>query len=384
MKLSKLQIAEYRQPFKVGFHSPQTHRRAAESIFLQFFFSNGCKAFGECAPRSYVTGESCHSVINVIQEVAAPLLFDADLESIEDVVAIIEKIERQCLSRGKNRFLSALAAIELALLDALGKRNRTHIANIIGRHPYGDVSRSVSIPFLPTDLIEKLFGRLQHLISIDSVKVLMKNDLQENLRRVSFVRSLIGSDMPIRIEANGKWSFQEALEQIEKLSVYDVVAIEEPIRAATPERLFQLRKRIDIEIILDESICSIDDAERMIMAQACDGLNLKLSKCGGLLKLMTIADYAQKNNLKCQLGTHVGEGPILDAAGLFAAYSHSVFNNYEGYSSLLFLDLNQEHEGLRGMKSKPLFQGPGLGVPIQSLSQIFDSSQAIEIKSTFG
>ena len=380
MKLSKLQLTEYRQPFKVGFHSPQTHRIAAESLFLELTFENGCQAYGECAPRAYVTGENCRTVTKVVQEIASPVLFEADLESFDDLVTILETIEKRCLSEAGGAFLSALAAIDLALLDALGKHRQVHIAEVTGRHPTRDVPRSISVPFLPTHQIEKLFVYLQHFISMDAVKILMKNDLQENVQRVAFIRSMIGPQIPIRIEANGKWSFQEALKHIEQMASFDILSIEEPIRGATPERLRELREMIDIDIILDESICSLEDAQKMAMSQACDGFNLKLSKCGGLLKLMAIADLAQQNGLKCQLGTHVGEGPILDAAGLYAASSHSAFNHYEGYSSLLFIDLNQDHERLQGMKRKPLFQGPGLGIPESSLAPIFDAPHALEIE----
>ena len=381
MKLSKLRLTEYRQPFRVGFHSPQTHRIAAESLFLELTYENGCRAYGECAPRPYVTGESCRTVTAVIQEIASPVLFDADLESLDDLVVILKTIEKRCVSEGGRPFLSALAAIDLALLDALGKHRQVHIADVIGRHPTREVPRSISVPFFPTDLIEKLFIYLQHFISMDAVKILMKNDLQENVQRVAFIRSMVGPQMPIRIEANGKWSLQEALRHIEQLSSFGILSIEEPIRAATPERLHQLRKMIDIDIILDESICSLEDAQKMTMSQACDGFNLKLSKCGGLLKLMTIADLAQENGLKCQLGTHVGEGPILDAAGVYAAASHPVFYHYEGYSSLLFIDLKQDHERLQGMKRKPLFQGPGFGVPEENLAPLLGASPALEIKA---
>lgn len=379
MKISKIQLMEYRKPFKVGFHSPQVHRRAAESIFLKLVFSNGRLAFGECAPRDYVTGENCQTVIEIIRDVFAPVLFDVDLASLEDVIATLEKIETYCFSCEKRPYLSALAAVDLALLDAIGQQTHSHISNVIGRQSGHKVTRSISVPFLPTDIIETLFNRLQNTIPFDAVKVLMKNDLEENVQRVAFIRGMIGPEMPLRIEANGKWSYREAIEHIDALLPFKITSIEEPIDEPKPERLRQLRNQIDIDIILDESVCSQEDAQKMLIAEACDGFNLKLSKCGGLLKLMAIADLAQENHLKCQLGTHVGEGPVLEAAGLYAASSHSVFNNYEGYSSLLFLDLSKETTCLRNLAKQPIFQGFGLGIDTQDIEPMFDSSHTIEL-----
>lgn len=379
MKISKIQLIEYRKPFKVGFHSPQVHRRAAESIFLKLVFSNGTLAFGECAPRDYVTGENCQTVIEVIQDIFAPVLFDVDIASLEDVIATLREIENNCLSDEKRPYLSALAAVDLALLDALGQQTRSHISKVIGRQSGHKVNRSISVPFLPTDIIETLFNRLQNTIPFDAVKVLMKNDLEENVHRVAFIRTMIGPQMPLRIEANGKWSYREAIEHIDALLPFKITSIEEPISEPKPERLRQLRNQIDIDIILDESVCSQEDAQKMLMADACDGFNLKLSKCGGLLRLMAIADLAQENNLKCQLGTHVGEGPVLEAAGLYAASSHVVFSNYEGYSSLLFIDLSEDTICLRNLAKAPIFKGSGLGINRQDIEPMFDSSNTIEL-----
>ena len=228
MKLSKIQILEYRRPFKVGFHSPQINRRAAESVLLKFTFSNGCVAFGEAAPREYVTGESCRTVIEVIRHTVAPLLFDAEIELLDDIVTLLTEVENQCLCNNKP-YLAALAAVDLGLLDALSKHRQTQITGILRRESSHQVDRSISIPFLPDRMIESLFKRLQSVITIDSVKVLMKSNLEENIQRVAFIRSLIGPNMPLRIEVNGKWSFQDALRHAEQLTPYRPSSIEEPI-----------------------------------------------------------------------------------------------------------------------------------------------------------
>jgi muconate cycloisomerase len=185
--------------------------------------------------------------------------------------------------------------------------------------------------------------------------------------------------MPLRIEANGKWSFDEALAHIETLAPYGVGAVEEPLQDAEPQRLRQLRERTGVDVILDESVCSLEEARKMTSAQACDGFNLKLSKCGGLLRMMALADFAQHSHLKCQLGTHVGEGPVLDAAGWYAAASHDIFHHYEGYSSLLFLDLNHDPQGWRAFTAPPAFDGFGLGIDTTDLEPLFDSPDSIDI-----
>ena len=68
MKIKEIGLYQYDEPFKLGFHSPQTLRSRAESIIVRLQFENGVSGYGECAPRTYVTGESCSTVVSVIKD----------------------------------------------------------------------------------------------------------------------------------------------------------------------------------------------------------------------------------------------------------------------------------------------------------------------------
>ena len=83
-------------------------------------------------------------------------------------------------------------------------------------------------------------------------------------------------------------------------------------------------------------MCSLDDAKKLIENEACDLLNIKISKCGGLVRSRRIAHFAQSQNIQCQIGAHVGETEILGAAGKYFAFTTQNLIYFEGCSFLLF------------------------------------------------
>jgi L-alanine-DL-glutamate epimerase-like enolase superfamily enzyme len=96
MKIVKIDLYQYNKPFKLGFHSPQTIRVRAESIIVRLEFENGISGYGESTPRTYVTGEDCSTVVQVIQNYFTSLLLSHEIHTIDDVESILNKLESEC------------------------------------------------------------------------------------------------------------------------------------------------------------------------------------------------------------------------------------------------------------------------------------------------
>ena len=121
MKIVKINVFQCNTTFKYPFHSPHIRRIKADSIVVEVQFENGISGYGESAPRPYVTGESCSSVVKTIKDHFAKLLFFHEINTLEDVEKILNILERECLDRNHIAYNSALGAIDIALLEALGK-----------------------------------------------------------------------------------------------------------------------------------------------------------------------------------------------------------------------------------------------------------------------
>src|SRR5205823_2850427 len=98
----------------------------------------------------------------------------------------------------------------------------------------------------------------------------------------------------------------------------------------------------------------------------CDLFNLRLSKCGGFIPSIRLAQLAKRHGLGYQLGCQVGETAILSAAGRHFATSVKGIRYLEGsYDRHLVLErLSKEDITFRRGGWAPMLVGSGLGVTI--------------------
>jgi muconate cycloisomerase len=105
--------------------------------------------------------------------------------------------------------------------------------------------------------------------------------------------------------------------------------VEQPVAREDVAGLARVRRAVATPIMADESIATLDDARRLLDAEACDLWNLRVGKCGGLLATLELARLAQAHGVGCQLGVLVGENGLLGAAGRLLAACHDAFQTLE-------------------------------------------------------
>ncbi len=100
--------------------------------------------------------------------------------------------------------------------------------------------------------------------------------------------------------------------------------------------------------------------------QTCDLFNLRLSKCGGYIPSLRLAQFARQHGLGYQLGCQVGETAILSAAGRHFASSVRDIRYVEGsYDRHLVKEALGTEDITFGWGGwAPALAGPGLGVAI--------------------
>ena len=335
MRISNLHVYQTRRPFEISFLSGQAFRTKSESVILRIDYETGISSYGESAPRSYVTGESLASVAGTIWDSFAPLLLHREIKTLKEVKNLLNELEGFCLERSIKSYNSALGAVDIALLDGLGQLEKKPVAFYLGPWLKNSIPCSVSIPLLPDEQIHQLFHRFRHY-PFRHVKVLLGEDLSWNADRLALLRSLFNGEVDLRIEVNGKWNFEQAMAHINILRKSGISAVEQPLPAHDLDGLRRFREASGFRVVADESFCTLSDARSLIENQACDVLNIKLSKCGGLLRSKAIADLAHSAHVSCQMGAHVGETEILTSAGRHFASTTDLVWVEGGYSFLLF------------------------------------------------
>ena len=173
--------------------------------------------------------------------------------------------------------------------------------------------------------------------------------------------------MDLRVDANEAWGMNECVERIQPLEPFGITSVEQPVPHEQVAGLAGIRKQLRTPIMLDESLCSTVDATRAVENQWCDLFNLRLSKCGGFIPTLRLAQFAKQNNIGYQLGCQVGESAILSAAGRHFATSVAGIRYCEGsYDRRLVFDWLTEEDITFGRGGHaPALVGCGLGVTVE-------------------
>jgi muconate cycloisomerase len=160
--------------------------------------------------------------------------------------------------------------------------------------------------------------------------VKIKVDADDPARLVNRVRNYIGDDIELRVDANCAWDRSNAEVFMKELANLGVVSVEQPLQADDIEGCARLRSLGIMNITLDESVHSITSIRKIAERKACDIVNVRVSKCGGIVGSMNVIKSAKKYGIDIQLGAHVGETCILSAAGAHLASGTRSFRWLEG------------------------------------------------------
>lgn len=336
MRIEQIALHHVRIPLRKPVKHASHTRHSTDNLLVNVQLSNGDTGWGEGVPREYVTGETI--------ETSSALLRRSDLRplqmpctSFEEAVRLAEQMslapipgdDRHCQGN------AARCALELAILDAYGRHFNRPVSDATrilapkvwqfqNRVQYSGVITSAR------GYKANIAAWAMRLYGFHHLKVKVGIPGYDDASRLRAIRKRVGQKMDIRVDANEAWSPAEALDRMRELEPAGISAVEQPLAHEEAGQLPALRSQIKIPIMLDESLCSMTDAERAIREGLCDIFNLRLSKCGGFTPSLRLAVMAREHGLACQLGCQVGETAILSAAGRHFAASVTGLRYLEG------------------------------------------------------
>ncbi len=389
LRIVELTALHVRIPLRKPVRHASHTRDSTDNVLVRCVLEDRTEGFGEGVPREYVTGESIESVIDLLRRSDVP----AQLESCGDFAAATKLAERLKLAAvpGDDRSCqgnAARCALELAVLDAYGKHFRQPVSEVTRLlapdlyrpEPwvrYSGAITSARAGWKIRAAMWRLWG-----YGFRQVKVKVGLPGQDDVARFNSIRKAwVARKLSLRVDANEAWSPSEAVERIRQLEPYGITSVEQPVPHSEAAGLAELRRQVRVPIMLDESLCSRIDAERAVEQQTCDLFNLRLSKCGGFIPTLRLAQFARQHGLGCQLGCQIGETAVLSAAGRHFAATVADLRHAEGsYDRHLVREaLGTKDITFRWGGWAPAFTEPGLGVTVdpQALQRVTIRKEAL-------
>jgi L-Ala-D/L-Glu epimerase / N-acetyl-D-glutamate racemase len=374
MKMKSLHLYRVSIPFKKPFRHAAHERSGTDNLVARVELEDGTAGYGEGLPREYVTGENVEGVILTLKGLDRKL-FLKDFRNFEEVVAFLETeiLSRKNLPSDRENN-TARSVLELGFLDAFGKafqKSLSEVAESLGGGEKSGGKRCSELRYdgvLSLALPSETFWSALRLrfFGFRRLKLKLDGEVDSSLRTLRWVRRAVGRSMDLRVDANGAWDLERATYLCRELAAFGISAVEQPLRHADLAEMKELKRRSPIPLMLDESLCTVSDAQKAIDEDLCDLFNIRLSKCGGFLNSLKIAGLAREKGLGYQLGCLVGETGILSAAGRQFAAADPGLRYLEGSYDRFLLRDNIVRKDISfgwGGRAKPL-TGYGLGVEV--------------------
>jgi L-alanine-DL-glutamate epimerase-like enolase superfamily enzyme len=188
--------------------------------------------------------------------------------------------------------------------------------------------------------------------------------LEEELRRLTAVRAAVGTSVAFMVDVNGRWTVDECLYALPRMTELGVTLLEQPIAKADEPGQAEVCRRSTIDIMADESVYSAADVSRLVRLRAASVANIGISKLGGLLRARECEGVARASGWRVAVGSVLEMG-VATAAGLHLAAA-VVDLPYPAYlTGPLKYDRDITSLDMRvydGTLSVP--NGPGLGVEV--------------------
>ena len=196
-------------------------------------------------------------------------------------------------------------------------------------------------------------------LKIDSV-----DDLPLDVARVRAVREAVGSDMNIRLDGNGVYTVPQAVKLCRHIEEFDIESLEQPVQAHNLKGMAEIRNKIGIPLMADESVETMRDALAVIEHRAADIIKLKISKCGGLGPSRRIADLCAAADIEVTVGNGFNTSLLATAELQLACSCAAILPAGEFIGPDKLLDDICETPMTIEDGAAILPKGPGLGVEI--------------------
>ena len=295
MRITKVERYPLCIPFQTPYKIATAYYSHQPIVIVKVYTDEEVVGFGEACPAYEFTGETLHTVKNILEERIAPSIVNQDPFDIEKITM---KMDEATVGNP-----SAKASIDMACYDIMGKATRRPVHKLIGGlfRDWLPVTGELGI----TDLEESL-KKCRHDVqqNVSVLKVKVGESFEKDLEKVKAIREALGPDIRIRLDANQGWKRPtKAIKVIKRLEKYNPEFVEQPISSWDFEGLSRIRRSVDTPIALDESVQSPFDAFRAISSEACDIISIKLMKSGGIWNALKINAIAESAGVSCHMGT---------------------------------------------------------------------------------
>ena len=292
-----ISIVHTKHPFVIARWGATEHRL----IRVCITDDDRVEGWGEAAPNRFY-GETVDTALGALARLT-PIVEACNPWAIEDVEA---EMNRAIRFNG-----SVKSAFSAALHDLAGKKLGVPVYTLLGLDAAKAPLSSFTIAIAASE--EELLQRVEQAAEYPVLKIKLGTDHDAQIIRA--VRNAAPNKI-LRVDANAAWTAKHALTMVDVLVECGVEYVEQPLPPHDLEGLRFVRERSVLPVIADESCVVSTDIPRLV--GVVDGINIKLSKCGGLREAVKMIATARSHGMSVMAGCMIETSLGITAAAHFA------------------------------------------------------------------
>jgi O-succinylbenzoate synthase len=261
-------------------------RTDARELILVHVRGEGEAGWGECVAdvHPYYSAETTVTAWYVLRDHVAPRVLGVLFSHPSDILPALSQIRGHRMAK---------AAVEMACWDLFSRQQRQPLGRLLGG-VRREIASGVSIGIQGS--MEELADRIaeERAAGYRRIKIKVKPGWDEGV--VEFVREKFGDALPLMVDANGAYRFEDA-ERLSRLDRFGLMMIEQPLDDEDVLEHSRLQARLATPVCLDESIVSARRAEEAMALGACRVVNIKPGRLGGHAESIQVHDVCARHKV---------------------------------------------------------------------------------------
>lgn len=317
LKIKNITCSIKKVPLKRPFITALHKVTKIEGLKVVIALSDGQTGIGTATPNEKVTGDTLQSSLDIVNQVINPALINKDFKNWNEILNTLQT----CIVHNT----AAKAAVDIALHQLKAKENNESLVNLLGSTK-GALTTDYTISIESDD---HMISEAKNLVKdgFTSLKIkLGDNPIDHDIKTIQKISRAVGPDISLRIDCNQAWNYKDTLKasRIWSQDNLNIDFIEQPVQKDAISDLKLLTENSFYPIMADESVASYQDAINLIHNHACDYINIKLMKTGGLSEAIKINNLAQACGIKTMVGCMIEPVESIAAAAAFAVANKNV------------------------------------------------------------
>ncbi|TDS15851.1 mandelate racemase/muconate lactonizing enzyme family protein [Sphingobacterium paludis] len=279
----------------------------AQNTCIRIHTDSGFYGLGECSAFPMIVGETQDTCLVLARDFAR-------IWKGKNPLAIKDRMAELDLFIAGNATIKS--AFDIALHDLAAKQAGLPLYRFLGGQRK-DIVTDITIGLGEPNVMAQKAEAFK-AAGAAVLKVKLGKRPKDDVERIRAIRRAVGFDIPLRIDANQGWSFEDAVEALHGMEPFKIQFCEQPMRSHNDHLLPELRSQTIIPLMADESVCSPQDADRLCRTDACDYINIKFSKSSGIAEALKIQAVAADYEVPCMIGGMLESRLALSAKVHFA------------------------------------------------------------------